>query len=410
VSDAFSAYDDEIEGDSAAISKTIGFGPVDVVDWLMPLNNLIMGIASDELLVRSNAYGDVLTPNNTNIKRGSNQGVAPVAPISVNRRGYFVQRSEEKLYQLDYDGSRDSNVSLDMNVLNPGILSSGVKRLAVTMQPEIRIYAVLNDGTVAVLMVDTSEDVMAWSKITTAVSDTVTDVCVLPSTGEDRVYFTVLRGGGHYLEKLAMFSEAKGGTISKHTDSFKTYSSPGSAVLTGLNHLEGETVHVWADGAYEGTYTVASNQITVGGTYTEVVVGLRYLADYTSNRVGNGQYSSMMYDKRVVNTGFILQSYWPGSITVGDSSSNLYAFPGIEDGKAVVTTATLASYEQKPFPFDGNMETDPRIHIQANNPCIILAMSYGLDESAEISQSDVLSGKQSDYYDQQAKATPQTHQ
>ena len=399
VSDAFSSYDDTISGDSAAIPKTIGFGPVDNVEWLLPLNRLIMGIASDELSIRSNSFGDVLTPSNTNIKPGSSQGAGTREPLSINGRGYFVQRSLTKLYELEYEYNQDIHDSNDLTTLNPTILDAVVKRIAVTMQPEIRIYAVMNDGTARVLMLDKAENVLAWSRITTAASDTIEDVCVLPSTTEDRVYFTVIRDGGHYLEKMALFSEAAGGSTSKHTDSFKTYTSPGSAVLTSLDHLEGETVHVWADGAYEGSYTVASNQITVGSAaYTNIVVGLRYTADWTSSKLGNGNYSMLTYDKRVVNTGFILEDYWPNGLTVGPDSSNLKAFPDIEDGKAVVLTATLSSYDQKPFTFDGTMETDPRIHLQAVNPVTVKAMSYGMDESNDPTRQEQLEGKQLGYY------------
>ncbi len=399
VSDAFSSYDDSIIGDSAAIPKTIGFGPVDNVEWLLPLNRLLMGIASDELSIRSNSYGDVLTPSNANIKRGSSQGAGTIDAIAINNRGYFAQRSLQKLYELDYDTNQDFHDAQDLTVLNPSILSAGIKRLAVTMQPEIRVYVVLDDGTARVMLMDKSEDIIAWSRIETGGSDLITDVVVLPSTTEDRVYFTVRRGGGHYLEKMALFSEAAGGSISKHTDSFKTYTSPGSATLTGLNHLNTETVHVWADGAYEGSYTVSGNQITVASaSYTNVVVGLRYTADWTSSKLGDGQQSMLTYDKRVVNTGFILEDYWPNGLTVGPDSSNLKAFPDIEDGKAVVLTATLASYDQKAFPFDGTMTTDPRIHLRAVNPVTVKAMSYNIDESNDPTQSDILSTRQLDYY------------
>ena len=85
-------------------------------------------------------------------------------------------------------------------------------------------------------------------------------------------------------------------------------------------------------------------------------------------------------------------------MTVGPDSSNLKAFPDIEDGKAVVLTATLASYDQKAFPFDGTMTTDPRIHLRAVNPVTVKAMSYNIDESNDPTQSDILSTRQLDYY------------
>jgi hypothetical protein len=125
---------------------------------------------------------------------------------------------------------------------------------------------------------------------------------------------------------------------------------------------------------------------------------MRYTADYTSSKLGNGKYSTLTYDKRIVNTGFILENYWPNGLSVGPDSSNLKQFPDIENGKAVVTTATLSTYDEKPFTFDGTMTTDPRIHLQAVNPVTVLAMSYGIDESNDPTQQEMLANRQLEYY------------
>lgn len=407
VSDVFNSFDTTLVGNSAAISKTIGFGPVDCVEWLLAINRLLMGIASDELSIRSNSFGDVLVPSNANIKPGSTQGAAGISPVAINSRGYFVQRSLKKIYELDYSVDQDIHDSLDLMVLNPDICNAGIKRIAFTMQPEIRIYVVLDDGEARVYLMDKSEDVAAWSRITT--DGTFTDVVVLPGVTEDRVYFSVLRSGGHYLEKLALFSDAKGGTTSKHTDSFVAYTSPG-ATLTGLDHLEGKTVRIWADGQErETTLVVSGGSVTLSsGSYTSVVAGLLHTADYQSSKLGNfATHSVLTYDKRIINTGFVLKDYWPKSITVGPDTSNLDVFPDIEDGKAVVLTATQSQYDQKPFPFDGTSETDPRISIRAIAPCTILAMSYGIDESEDPTEADMLRDKQLDFYGRPtAEATP----
>lgn len=387
VSDVFDSYDTRIEGDSAAISKTIGFGPVDDVEWLLPLNRLLMGLASDEVSIRSNSFGDVLTPSNANIKPGTSQGAAGVAPISINSRGYYVQRSLEKIYELDYTVDQDIHDGTDLCVLNPSICEAGIKRIAFTMQPEVRIYVVLNNGECRVYLMDKSEDVSAWSRITT--DGTITDVVVLPGVSEDKVYFSVIRNGSHYLEKMAMFSEAKGGSLSKHLDSSVVYTSPGRNI-TGLDHLEGETVYVWADGQDRGAHTVASGGITVSSNWTNVVVGLRYTATYTTSPLGESADGTVLtFDKRVVNVGFIMRDYWPGSIQVGPDTTRLSDLPAIEKGTAAATTQTQLTYNEKPFPFDGESETDPRITVQGTGPTTILAMTYNLDESNDTREAEL---------------------
>lgn len=53
---------------------------------------------------------------------------------------------------------------------------------------------------------------------------------------------------------------------------------PGGAftVVTGLSHLEGQTVVIVADGHYLGEFVVAGSQITLPNAYSEAVVGLNY--------------------------------------------------------------------------------------------------------------------------------------
>lgn len=380
VSDAYYSFDNTIEGASASISLTIGFGPVDNVSWLLPLNRLLMGIASDELSIRSNSFGEVLSRTNANIRSGSSQGVAPIDPVKMNSRAFFVQRSKQKIYQLQYTLEQDIHDALDAMILNPSICSPGIKRIAITTQPETRLYVLLTDGSLRVYLIDQTEDVAAWSRMTLP-NATVYDITVLPGATEDVVYMQVVRPVDAYLEKFALFSEAVGGTISKTFDGLVQYEAPGTT-LSGLAHLEGLTVGVWADGQYREQVTVSGGSATISsGAWTNVVAGLRYTANYTTSKLSRFVNNSVLtLDKRVVDVGFILKDYWPGSLTVGPDSSTLSAFPTTENGTVVATTATLAEYDEPPFLFNGTTESDPRIHLQANNPCTILAMTYGVEE------------------------------
>lgn len=382
-SDAYYSLDTGTAAGGDSIQKTIGFGPVDSVSWLLTLNRLLIGIASDEISVRSDSYGTILTPTNTNLKGGTSQGAATIAPTAINSRGYFVQRSGEKIFQLEYSLNQDMHEALDLCVLNPSICSAGIKRIAVTMQPEVRIYVVLNNGEGRVYLMDPTENVQAWSRITT--DGTIEDVVVLPSTGEDRVYFVINRTGGRYLEKMALFSESIGGTTSKTFDSFKTYTSPG-ATISDLAHLEGKTVGVWADGQYRESHTVTSGTITLSSAaWTSVVIGLRYTAPYNSSKLNGWVQETVLNElKRVVNVGFVLQNYWPGSLSVGPDSATLDSFPTTEGGTVVNTTVTMSAYDESPFPFDGSSGTDPRIYLEANNPVTILAMTYGIEQARDI--------------------------
>jgi len=389
VSDAYYSFDRDIVGDSASIKRTIGFGPTDPIKWLKEASKLVIATASDELSIRSNSFGDVMTPSNATIKSGSTQGADDNDPVRIDGLIYYVQRSGTKVFSLQSYIEQDTFSTLDINLLNQDICDAGITRLAVVRQPETRIIAVLDDGNVAIYTVDKSEEIAAWSRL--QVDGNVKDVVVLPDTSEDRIYFVVERvidlTTYLYLEKMAKFSEAKAGTVSKTFDSFKTYTAPG-ATITGLSHLEGETVGVWADGQDRGTYTVSGGEITVSSAWSQVVVGLPYTADYISNKLsGYDPVTVLTERKRIVDTGVALVDYWPGALKIGPSVDLLGNLPGVEDGTDLDTTATISEYNELPFEFDGETESDPRIYMRATGPVTVLALTYGVEDDSLDSSS-----------------------
>lgn len=377
VSDEYESIDSGLDGDSAAIRRTIGFGPVDRVEWLAPSSRLLMGLASDEIAIRSSSFGEVLSPSNTNLKSGSTQGVAAVEPLRIDDSIFYVQRSGVKIMDSQYSVDSDSHGSTDLMTLHPEICSAGIKRMAVSRQPETRIYTVLNDGSVRLYLFDPAEDVTAWSRITT--DGTVEDVVALPGLKEDHIYILVSRSGGRYLEKLSMFEDALG----QHFDSALSLTSPGTTI-TGLDHLSGKTVGVWADNQDRGTYTVAGGSIEVASAWAQVVVGLPYVARYKSNKLsGYNKGSSQGRKKRVIDTNFSLVDLWPGALTVGPTFDLLGAMPLIENGTDVDITSVISEYDAEPFTFDGDTLIDPRICLRATGPCTILSVTYGVEEDGD---------------------------
>jgi len=386
-SDAYESFDETIAGDSAPIRRTIGFGPVDVVYWLKSATRLLMGLASDIISVRSNGFGDYVTNSNVNLKSSSTQGASKVSPVKMDDSIIYAQRSGIKLIEAQYNMSNDNANESDLTILHENVCSAGIKRLAVARHPETRVYSVLEDGEMRVLLKDPVEEVNAWSQWTTGsaagTSDhDIMDIIVMPSdTIEDEIYMKVKRGSSYYLEKMSRIRDMQ----EEHFDSAVVYTGNASATMTGLDHLDGFTVGVWGDDQDRGTATVSSGSITASGIYSEVVIGLLYNADYKSGKVNGGK-NPLGMRKRILDVALSMLNYWPDSITIGDSFSNLDSMPDIEDGTDVVTTAIISEYDENPMPFNGNDEIDPRIFLRATGPCEILQMTYSV--SQEDDQND----------------------
>lgn len=389
-SDFYESFDRLVEGDSASIQKTIGFGSSEEIFWLAPSARLVAGTPLAEIDIKSTAFGEVLTPFNTNLKSGSDLGVADVIPIVMDNEIIFVQRGADKLIGIDFSLQSDSHAVVDFNMLNPDVLKVGVVKIAYTRNPESRIYMVMTDGTMRILLRDANEDVLAWSRVrvehhdgANTVPENIIDVAVLPSAvGEDKVYISIDSGATGKILRFAPTTAADGSNASKHFDSYVYYTSPSDPITLPTHFSNGETVGVWVDGEDDGDLVVSGGQITGFTAGTDVIVGYKYTANYKSSKLTDYDDLGVLNSrKRIVNVGFIMKNYVVGSLLVGPSIADLAPFPTLEDGKAPVK----GDYDFFPFPFKGKSETDPRIFLRATGPQKMLGMSYDVKNTDRLS-------------------------
>ncbi len=384
-SDFYESFDRLVEGASASIAKTVGFGAAERIHWLAPSARLVAGTAIAEIDIRSSTFGEVLTPENTNLKAGSDMGVADVVPIVLDNEILFVQRGGRKLIGIDFSLNNEKHAVEDFNMLNADVLrqGDGVVQIVFARNPETRVYIVMNDGTMRVLLRDIVEGILGWSRITirgaSGAAEVVVSAAVLPSEDEDEVWITTQ---SQKILRFAPFSLAEGASDSRHYDSFEYIASPGSTTVP-VTQLTG-TIAAWVDGVDAGDFLVAGNQITgVTGadTAANVTIGYRFDATYLSNKLTDfAGISVVAQRKRIINTGLLMRNYVTGTVEVGYDLSNLEPMPTIEDGKAVV--AGTEEYDHFPFPYNGTSETDPRIAIKATGPVKMLAYVYDVKDTA----------------------------
>lgn len=276
-SDNFTGFDIFREGDSAGISRSVGTGPIDNINWILPLTRLILGREGSECSVRSSAFDEPLTPTNFTLKDCSTLGSKALPALRIDTRGIFVEKSGRRVYELAYNVEIQDYRPLDLTRLNPKIGVDGFVDIALQRQPDTVIHLVTGLGQVAVLVRDAGiDDVTAWWRFQT--DGFVENVAVLPGTLEDQVYYVVkhtINGSTkRYIEKMARRDEAVGGTSCKIMDCHLVVSQASSTTVTGLSHLEGKTVVVWGNSKDLGSYTVSSASITLSEAVTSCIVGL----------------------------------------------------------------------------------------------------------------------------------------
>lgn len=405
ISDSFSSFDDGFEGDAGPISRSIGSGPVDTINWLLPLQRLLLGADAEIRSARSSSFDEILTAGNFNLKGIATEGSNSVAGAKVGTSGIFV--SGLRVYEAGYDaGSYDYAVS-ELSQLVPEIGDPGIVRIVIQHKPEKRLHCVRADGTVGLMVYDKQEEVNCWLDIETpGASGLIEDAVVLPGLIEDEVYYTVRRtidgGTVRYHEKWAMESQCRGLPEARLADSHTVYSGAVTTVITGLSHLEGEEVVCWAwntvtpftnaagaaIGHDMGVFMVSGGQIAgLADPVTNAVVGLYYEASYKSSKLAYAVEagSALTQKKRVAQLGVIGRWLHALGLRYGPSFEVMDDLPRVEQGVVIDANDMRVAYDEEQFSFDGDWSTDARICLvaAAPRPATLLALVIGMETNVK---------------------------
>lgn len=377
--DAFAVHNPDTEGDSQPINRMVGDGPGLSPNWMLSTQQLIIGTDSAENSVRSSTLDELVTPSNYNSKARTTKGSAQVPAVMADGNGFFVGRTKTQIFELSYDASSNGYSAVELTALVPEILDAEAVRLGIQQSPDTRLHAIKADGSVSILVREGTEDVLCWVDFET--DGEVEDVVVLPGTKEDRVFYRVKRviNGStvRYLERWAREDECRGGAQNKMADSYKV----GTGSITGLSHLEGETVVIWGDGQDRGTAVVSSG--AVSGSYTAWCVGLPYEALYRSAKLA-GQTSlglSLTQKTRINSIGLLLADTHAQGLQYGPDFDVMDDLPLIEDGAVVDAAAVWDEYDKGMVEFPGEWSTDNRVCLRgaAPRPCTVLAAVLNVD-------------------------------
>ena len=390
VSDAYASFDPETEGDSGPINRTIGSGMVDTINWMLPLQRLILGGQGAEHSVRSTAFDEPLTPTNFNIKPASTQGSAAVSPVKIDSRGVYVQRGGSRVFELAFNAETYDYASIDLTQLVPEIGQPRIVRMDVQRQPDTRVHCVRSDGVVAVLVYDKVENVLCW--VTVETDGDIEDVLVMPAAlgdEEDEVHYVVARSINgstvRYIEKMAMFSQCLGETLNRQADSFASFvNTPASTTVSGLTHLIGESVVVWQDGVCpedsDGDpkqFTVsASGTITLDTAASVGIVGLPYQAPWKGTKLGLVLGAHTMIE----SVSLMLAYTHAKGLKYGSSltESEMDNLPLVNEGAPVDEDEVYESLDTEPITVPGGWSTTSRLCLLAQAPRPATVLGAGI--------------------------------
>lgn len=377
--------------DTNAIYSDISTDKVSDIFWIKSLKSLLIGTELGEL--RMYSAGSAITPSDVVTNRESSYGSYNGEPIVTDDMIIFIQRLQRTLRSLTYDYNYDAYVGPELTILAEHLTAGGIKKIVYQKEPNNTIWCLKEDGELLTLTYDKSQDVIGWARCRIAGEDTkVMDMTVLPSKiyQQDMVMFALERTINgerkRYLELLSKnFNDDVAPSDATFLDcSIRITSEEEFDTISGLDHLEGQTVRVIEQGAYQGDYTVENGEILLDADVTDVLVGLPYEAyfDTLERDFQDKQLSTKMSKLRVYKLKLYLVR------TLGLTVQRL------ETGRVttLVTFDPSRETDIPPEPVTGKMDIEVssawdcdyrlRLKSEPGLPCIVSGIIIGLEINA----------------------------
>ena len=183
---------------------------------------------------------------------------------------------------------------------------------------------------------------------------------------EDQVWVIVKRwiNGAvrRYVEYFTPFDFSKDLTEFHYVDSGLAYSGNSTTSLSGLDHLEGETVAIIGDGAAQNNKTVSSGAVTIDTSSEEAKIGLLYSSDLQTMRLDEG-YTETTQTKTKRIYDLSVRFHETVGASVGPNIDNLTAID-FRDSSASMNLPVPLFTGDKFIEFDSDYGTEGLVYVQ----------------------------------------------
>jgi hypothetical protein len=284
-----------------AIVATIASNQVNAIKFLVPMNNLVMMSSGGAWALMGGSLNSpvAITPSNLTAVPQSYTGCADLPPIVVNYDILYVQAKGSIVRDLAYNFYAQVYTGTDMSILaNHLFFGHNLERWCYAEQPFYQVWAVRDDGVLLGFTYLKEQDVYAWTHHDSPGSsgtDIFLSCASIPEQqvsglNMDSVYFVTQRtipgiNGGQpvkYVERMTSRNFLTDGvsdvTKAWFVDCGLQYGGTAVTTITGLDHLNGATVSILADGSVQPQQVVSAGSITLQFAASLVTVGLPYIS------------------------------------------------------------------------------------------------------------------------------------
>ena len=357
--------------DDDAINVTIASDQVNVIKHLLPARFLQLLTTSAEFTLSGGAGSEPVTPTNVNVLRETTFGTGNVRPLRAGNSTILIQKGAEKVKEITFDLDTDGLLGVDLTVLADHLARGGLTDMVWQQEPELLLWFVHADGRLIGLTYDRANATVGWHEHSLGGSGVVESITAIPSGAEDQVYLSVKRtiDGSTvrhivYLKSLYFNDDVEDAFF---VDSGLTYDGSATTTITSLNHLEGETVTILADGAAHADKTVTDGTITLDRSASKVHVGYGYTSLLETLRMEAGAEDGIAQGKIKRIHGVTARFFQTVGAELGPDTSNLDRLP-FRDSSMAMDEAVPLFTGDKEISFPSGYDNDAKIVIRQTQP------------------------------------------
>ena len=325
-----------------------------------------------------------LSPTTVQVINETNDGAADKKVIPASKSTLYIGKNKKRLREFAYNIDYDSYTSPDMTVLSEHLGFGNFEEAYFANYPNNVVWVRRGDGKLLGFTYYRNQDVTAWHQHTIAGTNAkVKSIATIPGVNDayDTVYMIVERTINSATKQYVEFLEEEYREADGHTkddafflDSGLSYSGGSTTSISGLDHLEGETVTVLNNGAVEATKTVSSGSITLTNATTKCHVGLAYNAELESVNVEPKSQYGTTQGKRGRIDKAIFRVFETVGLKAGPTSSSVDVVP------FRTTTSTMSATTPKTgdytFLMPATYSTENKLYVKSDtpHPCTISAI------------------------------------
>lgn len=314
--------------DDDAFTVEIASDQVNEIKWISEGQDLLIGTSDGIRTLGPSDTSKGFSATNLRQRKQTTTGASSVRPARIGTVALFADRFNMALHELLFSFESNSYIAPELSILSDHLLKSGIVEMDYAQSPDSLVWIAVSDGSLVTLTFERDQRIVGMCKQSlggTAVS--VESVAIIPGSTRSEVWVLVKRtinsNTVRYIERLSAEFEDTDIKNARFLDSYLERNSGSVTTVTGLGHLEGETVGVIADGLVPADKTVSGGKITLTTAATNIAVGLRYNSSAQQLRTAIQGRDGSLLGRRVNISEIIVDVEETSNLKVGRSGSEV---------------------------------------------------------------------------------------